>query len=78
MAKFEIYEGLTSQNRVKKYIVTNIDADYFEVIKYAKRFFRCSEAHITFEPGYLYKGELYLEYPEKAGAKAVGVAYYVW
>lgn len=63
MAKFEIYEGLTSQNRVKKYIVTKIDADYDEVMKYCKR--------------YLYKGELYLDDPEKAGAKTVGVAYYV-
>lgn len=77
MAKFEIYEGLTSQNRIKKYIVTKIDADYYEVIKYAKRFFRCSEAHIDFTCGYLYKGELYLDVPEKAGAKTVGVAYYV-
>ena len=77
MTKFEIYEGLTSQNRIKKYIVTRIDADYFEVIAYAKRFFRCSEAHIDFTCGYLYKGELYLEDPEKTGAKEVGVAYYV-
>lgn len=77
MAKFEIYEGLTSQNRVKKYIVTKIDADYDEVMKYCKRFFRCSEAHIDFTCGYLYKGELYLDDPEKAGAKTVGVAYYI-
>lgn len=78
MAKFEIYEGLTSQNRVKKYIVTKIDADYFEVMAFAKRFFHCSEAHIDFTIAYLYKGELYLDDPEKTGAKEVGVAYYVW
>ena len=77
MAKFEIYEGLTSQNRIKKYIVTKIDADYFEVMAYSQKFFKCSEAHIDFTCGWLYKGELYLEDPEKTGAKAVGVAYYV-
>lgn len=78
MAKFEIYEGLTSQNRVKKYIVTKIDADYFKVMAFAKRFFKCSEAHIDFTCAWIYKGELYLEDPEKTGAKEVGVAYYVW
>ena len=77
MAKFEIYEGLTSQNRVKKYIVTKIDADCNEVWNFAKRFFKCSETHIDFVSGWLYKGELYLEDPEKTGAKKVGVAYYV-
>ena len=77
MAKFEIYEGLTKQNRIKKYIVTKIDADYYEVMAYATRFFKCSEAHIDFTCGYIYKGELYLEDPEKTGAKVVGVAYYV-
>lgn len=77
MAKFEIYEGLTSQNRVKKYIVTQVVADYDEVMKYCKRFFRCSEAHIEFTVGYLYKGELYLEDPDEEKSRAVGVAYYV-
>lgn len=77
MAKFEIYEGLTSQNRVKKYIVTKIDADYLEVMDFAKRFFKCSEAHIDFTCAYIYKGELYLDDPEKTGAKKVEVAYYV-
>ncbi len=77
MAKFEIYEGLTRQNRVKKYIVTKIDADYFEVMAFAKRFFKCSEAHIDFTFAWIYKGELYLDDPEKTRAKKVGVAYYV-
>lgn len=75
MAKFEIYKGFNKKQ--KTYIVTKIDADYDEVMKYCKRFFRCSEAHIDFTCGYLYKGELYLDDPEKAGAKRVGVAYYV-
>lgn len=71
----QIYEGLGK--RKKKYIVTKKDADYLTVINYAKKFFRCSEAHITFEPGYIYKGQLYLEDPMKHGTKVVGVAYYV-
>jgi len=75
MAKFEIYKGFNKKQ--KTYIVTQVEADYDEVMKYCKRFFRCSEAHIDFTCGYLYKGELYLDDPEKAGAKTVGVAYYV-
>lgn len=71
----QIYEGLTG--RKKKYIVTKKDADYLEVVSFAKRFFKCSEAHITFEPGYIYKGKLYLNDPMKYGTKVVGVAYYV-
>lgn len=71
----EIYEGFGK--RKKKYIVTKKDADYLTVISYCKKFFKCGEAHITFEPGYIYKGELYLEDPMKYGTKVVGVAYYV-
>lgn len=72
---FEIYEGFTG--RKKKFIVTGADAEYVKVIEYAKKFFKCSEAHITFEPGYLYRGQLYLADPMKYGTKKVGVAYYV-
>lgn len=75
MAKFEIYESLSG--RKKKYIVTKIDADYLEVISYAKKYFKCSEAHIYFEPAWLYKGKLYLEDPMKYGTKRVGVAYWI-
>lgn len=74
-AKFEIYEGFTK--RKKKYVVTDIDADYVVVINYAKKLFKCSEAHIDFTSGYIYKGELYIDDPCKPGAKIVGVAYYV-
>lgn len=74
-AKFEIYEGFTK--RKKKYVVTDIKADYITVIDYCKKLFKCSEAHIDFTCGYLWNGELYLDEPAIPGAKIVGVAYYV-
>lgn len=75
MAKFEIYKGFNKKQ--KTYIVTQVEADYDEVMKYCKKFFRCSESHVEFTVGYLYKGELYLEDPDEAKSRAVGVAYYV-
>lgn len=75
--KFDIYESFTKKRTTKKYIVTSINADYEEVMKFAKRFFHCSEAHIDFTIGYLYKGELYEYDPEKRGTKSVLVAHYV-
>ena len=75
MAKFEIYESISG--RKKKYIVTKVDADYLEVIDFAKRSFKCSEAHIDVTCGWLYKGKLYLDDPEKHSVKPVTVAYWV-
>ena len=74
-SSFEIYESISG--RKKKYIVTKIDADYVAVIDYAKKLFKCSEAHIDFTCAWIYKGKLYLDDPEKVGAKKVGVAYWV-
>ena len=75
--KFEIYEGRTEMNRVKKYVVADAKADYVETVEFAKKLFKCSEAHITVEPAWLYKGMLYLDDPEKSGTKKVTVAYWV-
>lgn len=76
--KFEIYESFTKKRTTKKYLVTEIDADYQEVMTYAKRFFKCSEAHIDFTYGYIYKDELYLsDFGLPSSVEVVGVAYYV-
>lgn len=75
--KFEIYEGRTEMNRVKKYVVADAKADYVETVEFAKKLFKCSEAHITVELAWLYKGMLYLDDPEKSGTKKVTVAYWV-
>lgn len=75
--KFEIYEGKTEKNRAKKYVVADAAADYEEVSRYARKLFKCTEAHVTVESAYLYKGLLYLEDPEKSGTKKVTVAYWV-
>ena len=77
-SEFEVYEGRTDNNRVKKYLVTAAGASYIRTSEYARKFFKCSEAHITVENGWIYKGELYLENPEKnTGCKMVTVAYWV-
>lgn len=73
--KFEIYEGFTK--RKKKYVVTDICADYSDVIRFCKKLFKCSEKHIESTSAFLYKGKLYLNDPKKPEAKLVGVAYYV-
>ena len=74
---YEIYESYSKKRTTKKYIVVSLRSDYDEVINFARKFFHCSEAHIDFTIGYLYKDEFYLDDPEKRGTKAVGVAYYV-
>lgn len=75
--KLEVYESFSKKRTTKKYLVTDIDADYQDVMRLAKSFFKCSEAHIDFTSGYIYKDELYLEDPEIRGTRVVGVAYYV-
>lgn len=75
--KFDIYESFTKKRTTKKYIVTSINDDYEEVMKFAKRFFHCSEAHLDFTIGYLYEDELYLESPHLKGTRSVGVVHFV-
>lgn len=75
--KYEVYESFSKKRTSKKYLVTSIYEDYQDVMSFAKRFFKCSEAHIEFTCGYIYKDELYLEDPEIRGTRVVGVAYYV-
>ena len=75
MMDIEIFESINGRKR--KYLVTKINADYDEVMKFSKKFFKCSEAHIEFTSAYIYDGLLYLENPHKKGTKTVGVAYYV-
>jgi hypothetical protein len=43
----------------------------------AKKFFRCSEAHLEVVNGYVLNDELYLEDPHKRGTKLKCVAFYV-
>lgn len=77
-AKFEIYEGFTK--RKKKYIVSDFnisEEQFYELLVFSKRFFRCSSAHLQFVDGYIWNGELYLENPARPGAKLVNVVTYV-
>ena len=74
-AEIQIYKSFTK--RKKTYLV--FDLNYPDQLAYdfAKKFFRCSMSHILFVMGFLNKGELYLEDPDKPGTKIVGVMYYV-
>ena len=79
IAKFEIYEGFTK--RKKKYIVSDLnisEKQFYELIIFSKRFFRCSSKHLQFCEGYIWNGELYLDLFEGIfGAKPVNVITYV-
>ena len=75
---FEIYEGRTEkQNRKKTYLVDEPWTSYICMCEAAKKFFRCSEAHLEVVNGYVLNDELYLEDPHKRGAKLKCVAFYV-
>lgn len=75
--KFEIYKGYNK--RKKTYIVARHEdiTTANQLMMTAKKYFRCSEEHVKLWIGYLYKGELYLEDPQKSSAKCVYVAWYV-
>ena len=78
-AKFEVYEGFTK--RKKKYIVSDInisEKEFYDLLDFSRRFFKCSAAHLQFTDGYIWDGELYLELTEAIfGAKPVNVITYV-
>lgn len=74
----EIYEGRTkNQNRKKTYLVDEPWTSYITMCEAAKKFFKCSEAHIYIMRGWVLKDELYLDDPETHGAKLKMVAFYV-
>jgi hypothetical protein len=72
MNSFEIFKSLKGR---KTFIVTRTKKAG-ELREYAKKHFRAGDSHIIIEVGYLYKGQLYLEEPEKKGVKACLVASY--
>ena len=73
---FEIYKSFAK--KPKTYIVaTRPNEKYENIMPYAKKFFRCSEAHLEIVNGYVLNDELYLEDPHKRGAKMKCVAFYV-
>ena len=75
---FEVYEGRTEkQNRKKTYLVDEVGISYNDMLEAAKKFFRCSEAHIKIVFGYVLNDELYLDDPKLKGTKMKAVAFYV-
>lgn len=74
MEDFQIYEGLKGKH--KKHLVFNKVTARVDIVKAAKRFFKCSEAHLVIVNGFIYDGLLYLENPHKKGVRGVWVALY--
>lgn len=74
---YEVYIGLTERNRKKTYLVYEPWTSYIDMCEAAKKFFRCSEAHLEIVNGWVLNDELYLEDPHKRGAKIKAVAFYV-
>ena len=70
----EIYEGFTGKH--KKYLVFNKVTTRVEIVKTAKKFYKCGEARLNIVNGFIYNGELYLDNPRKKGVKGVWVAFY--
>lgn len=74
---YEIYIGRTERNRKKTYLVDEPWTSYIDMCEAAKKFFKCSVAHLEITYGYVLNDELYLEDPHKRGAKMKTVAFYV-
>lgn len=71
---FEIYKSFAK--KPKTYIVaTRPNEKYENIMPYAKKFFRCSEAHIEVVDGWILNGELYLEDPGRKAKKRT-IAFY--
>lgn len=72
---YEIY--LSFSKRPKKYVVADFSAQRSKVLKYCKRFFKCSEQHIKITLAYINNDELYFEFPDADGTRIVYAGYYV-
>jgi len=72
----------TETKKPKTFLVVNpehMDLDgYDELVRYAKRYFKCSRKHLVYAPGFLYNGYLYpYADPDEKKSKLVGVMYYI-
>ena len=69
MNKFVIYKAYKGR---KTYIVGG--SSWSQSQAYACRFFKVKKEHIKTFVGFIYRGELYLEDPDKKGTRAVYVS----
>ena len=67
---FEIYASTT---RRKHYLISTNSANYDELVKEGRKYFRCGESNLEIEKGWILNDELFLENPHKKGAKPVAV-----
>ena len=70
----KIFKSLTGR---KTYLVFPSTTKLEEAREKAKRYFRCSLAHLKQEIGYVYRGQLYLQDPERKGVRLVMVLHYM-
>ena len=72
MKDFELFRSFEGR---KTYIVGG--ACFSQSNSYGRKFFKATAEHVKTVIGFLYRGELYLEDPEKKGTRAVWVSYWV-
>lgn len=69
MKDFELYKAIKGR---KTYIVGG--ACFSQSQGYGCKYFKATKEHIKTFIGFIYRGELYLEDPEKSGSRAVWVS----
>lgn len=69
MKDFEIFKAYQGR---KSYIVGGINAAHSE--DHARKYYKTTKEHIRTFIGFIYRGELYLQDPEKKGTRAVWVS----
>ena len=75
MENFQIFKSYKGR---KTYIVTkNTKVSMSETFEAARKFFKTSPKNIAVVIGYVYKGELYLEDPNKKGTRACWVGFWM-
>lgn len=70
----KIFKSLTGR---KTYLVFPSTTRLEDASAKSKKYFRCSREHLKQEIGYIYRGQLYLEDPERKGVRLVMVLHYV-
>ncbi len=76
MEHYEVFTGRTDRNRKKTYLVFYFDSDKVMARKAAKRFFKCSDDHLSLFVGWRFRNNLYFEDPGIKGAKKVAFIEY--
>ena len=67
---YEVYESIKGR---KLYLVFDKKATYQDIVSESRKYFRCSDAFLEVEVGWILNDELYLEDPHKKGTRKVAI-----